>query len=312
MIRYLWLIVCFLALFSCSGKVFEPKVLTDIKIPSEVENIELEELLSNYKIVPVYSDQFIPSVYRVFGRNGSIFFTDGKKSKIFKQSETGNAIEFIQSLGDGPGEYHEIRGVKYDASSRKIFILDKKLFKILVFDEIGNFKNEYFLDKSIRQSVLGFEILDESNLLFRSNTSSGFTFIRYNLINGEFTFISPNEEPNLGFGNDLSLSKFNKSFSVVSPFVSKISVFDNDLEHVSDLNLDFGKFSITNPEIENIGEDQEKAFSLIQDDIVKKAHSFGIMETESYYIVSYNVGSFNSGDYRNAIISKNSNLVKCF
>lgn len=246
------------------------------------------------------------SIYRVLPHTNGYYLLDGNKKSIWTSDGNGNSSKLIESMGEGPGEYQEIWDLKLNPESNELFILDRKLSKMLVFSASANFVKEIPIKKEYVSSILSFWFIDGNAILFQTSGTSGYKFLKYGISSNKFEFEVPidKELEALGFGNDRSMSFLNDQVSLIYPISNKIERYDKVLSRKEDLFLDFQSFKISETELKEVANDQNLMFDLIQNDENKKAHSFLLEETDSYYVLSYYLGSFRNGDFLKSIIDK--------
>jgi hypothetical protein len=185
---------------------------------------------------------------------------------------------------------------------------------MIVYSESFAFSREIPIKKEVAFTLLSFSFLSGNEILFQTSGSSGYKFITYEISSDKFEFKVPIEKEfeGLGFGNDRSMSVLNEQISVVYPLGNKIERYDRFLTRKEDLFVDFQGFSITESELKQVANDQNRMFDLIQNDENRKTHSFGIVESDRYYVISYYLGSFRNGDFLKSIIEKSTGETKTF
>lgn len=141
--------------------------------------------------------------------------------------------------------------LKVNPESDELFILDRKLSKMLLYSKSLNFIEEIPIKREFVSSILSFWFLNGNEILFQTSGSSGYKFLTYDILSNEFEFKVPIEKEfeGLGFGNDRSMSVLNELISVVYPLDNKIERYDRCLTRKEDLFVDFQGFSITESDI---------------------------------------------------------------
>ena len=136
----------------------------------------------------------------------------------------------------------------------------------------------------------------------------------FDISSKKFDFKVPidKEFEGLGFGSDRSMSVLNEQISVIYPLSNKIERYDRFLSRKEGLFVDFQGFLITESELKQVENDQNRMVDLVQNDENKKTHSFGIVESDRYYVISYYLGSFRNGDFLKSIIEKSTGETKTF
>jgi hypothetical protein len=212
------------------------------------------------------------SVYRVIPFDQGFLILDGKKQQVGFLNSKGYFKPVISSVGEGPGEYLEIWDLKVDPQNNKIFILDRKARKLLIFSDSFGFETEIPIKKEFAFSILSFSVLSGNEILFQTSGSSGYKFMTFDISSKKFDFKVPidKEFEGLGFGSDRSMSVLNDQISVIYPLSNKIERYDRFLSRKEDLFVDFQGFSITESELKQVENDQNRMVDLVQNDEKKK------------------------------------------
>ena len=109
---------------------------------------------------------------------GVYYVLDGRPSNFFMFDERGKYISRFGKKGDGPGEYRNIRDFEIDKVNNEVIVYSPSNLSLLYYNLSGEFlrkvKLEFFGD--------GFEIIDESRLVFYSNYNPSDESGRYNVL----------------------------------------------------------------------------------------------------------------------------------
>lgn len=299
--------------FGC--KSYESGIANNIFsiIPNSAD-IDIDKIFKQISPIQLKGNDLPLSVYRVLPHSTGFYILEGKKETVYNSDEKGNIIKIMKAVGDGPKELKEIWDMKVNLNNKELIILDRKMDKMLVFSSSLEFIEEVPIKKEFASTLLSFEFINGDEVLFHTSGSSGYKFLKYGLTSKKFEFEVPIEKEfeGLGFGNDRSMSVLNEQISVVYPLGNKIERYDRFLTRKEDLFFDFQGFSITESELKQIANDQNRMFDLIQNDENKKVHSFLLEETTKYYVLSYFLGSFRNGDFLKSIIEKSTGETKTF
>lgn len=307
------LIILTLSILSCKS-LDNAQLMDSISIIPNIESVEISEVFSEVKTLKLVGDELPFSIYRILQIDKGFLLLDGQKQKIFEVKSDGRTSLFLNSKGEGPNEYLEIWDLKYDFRSKKLFILDRKLSKLLVYHSSSNSFEEFPIKKDFISSILSIGVLKTDEVIFQTSGSSGFKFLKLNLSRNEYTNIVEMEPEfnQLGFGNDKSMTIGENSISVIYPLSGKIEKYDFSFKRMSDIHLDFDDNSISPLEIEKVNNDQNKMFDLIQNDDEKKVHSFLLEESKKYFLLSYYLGSFRNGYFLKSLVEKSTGNVVSF
>lgn len=298
-----------LILFYAGCKSIDPSLrVNTVYIPSQSQKTRFEEIFLKAKGLNLYGKDLPLSIYRVIPYDEGFLILDGEKQKVGYINSKGDFTTVISSVGEGPGEYLEIWDLEVFPQNNKILILDRKIRKLLLFSDSFRFETEIPIKKEDAYSLFSFSVLSENEILFQTSGTSGYKFLKYQISSNKFDFKVPIEKEfeGLGFGNDKSISFLNNQISVIYPLSNKIERYDELLNRKEDLFLDFQDFKISEDELNQVANDQNLMFDLIQNDENIKAHSFLLEETDNFYILSYYLGSFRNGDFLKSIIDKRS------
>lgn len=303
--KYQIQIVLLCLLFGC--KSYESGMgINSILISPNPTVLEAEIFLNKIRPIQLSGTDIPFTVYRIIPYTNGYYILDGSKKSVWTSDAKGNTFKFVDSVGEGPGEFQEIWDLKINPESNELFMLDRKLSKMLLYSESLKFIKEIPIKREFVSSILSFWFLNGDEILFQTSGTSGFKFLKYEISSNKFEFKIPidKEFEGLGFGNDKSMSFLNNQISIIFPLSNKIERYDESLNRKEDLFLDFQNFKISEAELNEVANNQNRMFDMIQNDENKKAHSFLIEETDNFYVLSYYLGSFRNGDFLKSIINK--------
>jgi len=296
-------------LFSCDRANEQLTNSKEILVSPTDSSLPLDLLFSDWELLRLTNIDAISSVYRIVSViDGEMYLLDGTRSKIYKWDQQGSNKIIVDSKGEGPGEYHSVWAFRVFPESGDLLLLDRRSLKLLRFSKQGTFLSEYPIKKEHSSSVLGFEILSENEVVFNTDGTSGYHFMKFSLFNGNFTLFEPIDPllNGFSFGNDKSFTTVSQNFSMIHSLGNKIKRFDAEFNPLEDVILDIGDFAITTSELEFMENDQIRMLDLILNDENRKAHSFWLEETENFYFLTLLLGSYQNGLFFKSIIDKES------
>ncbi|WP_339755499.1 6-bladed beta-propeller [Algoriphagus aquimarinus] len=302
-IPFLFLLIL---IISCGDNSINKGVI-DVKITPETKVVELADLFENWEVLGFDGVDPSLSAYRFISKKEDwIYFLSTDRRKVFRIDKSGMRKIVLDFYGEGPGEYQEIWDIKDIPLTEDFLVLDRKSRKLIRYAANGSLKDEFVIDKKFVSSLLSFEMIDENQAVFQTSGSDEFKFLVLNLKEQSWDFRIPANPDfkDFGFGNDKSMSFSSNRISLIYPLSNQIERYNQSLENLDTVFLDFGSYNISNQDIEVVDNDQSKMFELIQNDEQKRAHSFLLDETENYYVLSYYLGSFMKGDFIKTIIQK--------
>lgn len=307
------LILLALSILSCKS-LDKAQLMDSISIIPNIESVKINELFSEVNTIKLVGEELPFSIYRVLPIEKGFLLLDGQKEKIFRVTSDGETHLFLNSKGEGPSQYLEIWDMKYDFKSSKLFILDRKLSKLLIYHSSSKEFKEFPIKKDFISSILSFGIIKTDEVVFQTSGSTGYKFLKFNLSKNEYTNIVEMESEfnQLGFGNDKSMNILENSISVIYPLSGKIEKYDFSFIREADIHLDFNNYSISPLEIEKVNNDQNRMFDLIQNDDERRVHSFLLEESENYILLSYYLGSFRNGFFLKSLVNKSTGDVISF
>jgi hypothetical protein len=277
-----------------------------ISVQPQAKIISLDQVFRKVEVLTLQGETGLFSIYRMMPYQGGFLFTDTKKERVYISDARGKVSLFMDQKGEGPGEYRSIWDLKIHPNGENFAILDRGLAKVLIYDSKGNSVKELSMKRRLMSSINSFDFLDSESLVFFTSGSPGVKFLVLNLSTETLELKVPieNELDGLAFGNDRSMTFVNDRISVIYPLSRKIERYTTDFSREEDVFLDIDRYQISEDEIKEIANDQNRMFELIQNDVNKKAHSFSLVESPNFYFTSYYIGSFQNGEYLHTIIKK--------
>lgn len=277
-----------------------------ISVQPQAKIISLDQVFRKVEVLTLQGETGLFSIYRMMPYQGGFLFTDTKKERVYISDARGKVSLFMDQKGEGPGEYRSIWDLKIHPNGENFAILDRGLAKVLIYDSKGNSVKELSMKRRLMSSINSFDFLDSESLVFFTSGSPGVKFLVLNLSTEILELKVPieNELDGLAFGNDRSMTFVNDRISVIYPLSRKIERYTTDFSREEDVFLDIDRYQISEDEIKEIANDQNRMFELIQNDVNKKAHSYSLVESPNFYFTSYYIGSFQNGEYLHTIIKK--------
>ncbi|MGY6520961.1 MAG: 6-bladed beta-propeller [Mongoliitalea sp.] len=251
----------------------------------------------------VSNPELISPIYRVQSSDDGLFLIDRKKEKVYKIDSYGNTSVLIARKGEGPEEYTLIDDFKLGED--EIWILDGAKIRLMVFTFDGKLKEIVDLKSNQRDGYGAFQVLDD-RVVLNTITGSNYKFRVLDKNSRLLEWVSPLDSIVVGFdfGGDKGLSKNENSLSYIHPFQAVIHNFDEELNLVKMVRLDFGQYGISDEELNELNNDFNRAFDLILDPERPKAHSFSIEETKNHYLLTNFIGPFGTGKFIHTAIDK--------
>ncbi|MCH6201496.1 6-bladed beta-propeller [Aquiflexum sp. LQ15W] len=307
------LILLFILLVSCQ-KNGEEALNKPVKVSISNEKTEISDLFSEFEFIHLKYDELIPSIFRVKEYKEDLFLLDGRKDRIFKLGKNGDLDIFIQASGEGPEEYKSIGNFEFNKGSGELIVFDNGKRTICRFSDRNQFSGSFLIQPGFTASYGAFILGPENEIILDIIGGKNHRFLKVLMDKNEYQLFQPLDSAylDLNYGGDRQVVRNKDGFSSIHPVESMIFQNNFGFQKTDSIDLDFGDFEILKSEIKNIKNDPNPFFDLIQNDEKKKAHSFGLLETENYYVVTYYLGSFMNGDYLNTLIHKDSKNSKTF
>lgn len=113
-------------------------IIIDIEIMNDTSSFE--DLIDSFKIVKLETNESLfGDITNLYFINKSIIIFDKTNQKVLVFDLDGNFIKKIGRIGNGPGEYMNIRCVSVDNDKQHILLLDDKKLEIHHYNMEGNF-----------------------------------------------------------------------------------------------------------------------------------------------------------------------------
>lgn len=135
-----------LSFSACNTQKAKPSFNWDmVKWKSSFEFYPASSFFQKVAAIPLYGlphDIFLTKIKEVQFAGDYFFVTIQGANPLLVFNKDGQFLRKIGSVGQGPEEFSEITSYTIAAESRRVFIYDQWLAKILVFDFEGDFKME--------------------------------------------------------------------------------------------------------------------------------------------------------------------------
>lgn len=223
------------------------------------ENIELTS--SDSTLIPAYSSLIL--------ENENFIIFSNRTFQIFRFAENGNFMNFIGKRGSGPGEFIEMRDVRYNNDKNYIEVLDNNA--ILRYSPEGNFIKKY----KIPYPAFSFSSENDRYWFYLGNNVS---FSDYKLIETDTNFIEKNHYlPAKKKGLPIIENNFNKSeyLTFRESFNADLYIINKN-KLINSYNLDFGKLKVA----DNLLDDQMKLIEKL--DNIEYCIARSYMENKRY------------------------------
>ncbi|MCR9015025.1 6-bladed beta-propeller [Aquiflexum gelatinilyticum] len=307
------LILLFTLLVSCQKNGEEAPNKT-IKVSISTEKKEISEVFSEFEFIHLKYDELIPSIFRVKEYKEDLFLLDGRKDRIFKLGKNGALDIFLQASGEGPEEYKSIGNFEFNRNSGELMVFDNVQRTLHNFTNEGQFSNSFLIKPGFAASYGNFFHGPKNEIILDIVGGKNHRFLKVFVDKNEYELFQPLDSAyhDHNYGNDRQVAQNKDGFSSIYSVESTIFQNTYDFIKTDSIDLDFGEFEILKSDLKNLGNNPNLFFELIQNDENKKAHSFGLLETENFYHVSFYLGSLMRGDFLNTLIHKDSKNSKTF
>lgn len=297
-----------IALLSCNSKIEKSLPDEPISLESKITSIELDQLFSKWETFELNENEFVSAIVSIRkNKDDEYFFLEGSRKRIFSLSENGEHSLLYNQEGEGLGQVKEIWDFDIDQDSGDFFLLDRKQVKVLHFSPSFKLIEEIKLKREFATSILSMRLLNNNELLFYTSGTSGYKFIKLDLKSQNFESFVPvsPDLKKLGFGLDKAISNSGNQLTTINFLTGQIDFYSKQLVILDSLQLSLNSTQISKAEIQKIGGDQSLFLELVQNNDKPKAHSFGIFETDDFFIIHYYFGSFMNGKYVKTLLDKN-------
>jgi hypothetical protein len=285
-----------------------------IKVSISTEKKEISEVFSEFEFIHLKYEELIPSIFRVKEFSGDLFLLDGRKDRIFKLGKNGELDLFLHAQGEGPEEYKSIGNFEFNKGSGELIVFDNGKRTIYRFSDRNSFSSSFLIQPGFTASYGAFILGPENEIILDIIGGKNHRFLKVLTDKNEFQLFQPLDSAylDLNYGGDRQVVRNKDGFSSIYSVESTIFQNTYDFIKTDSIDLDFGEFEIRKSDLKNLGNNPNLFFELIQNDENKKAHSFGLLETENFYHVSFYLGSLMRGDFLNTMIHKDSKNSKTF
>lgn len=153
----------------------------------------------------------------------------------------GNFLFKVGKQGQGPGEYHKI--TDFDVSNGKIYLLDSSQRKILCYDSVGAFVDEFSYRKKI-EGVNDLIVTSDSNFLLGMDVELNdsdqviLTDSKFDIKQNVLSFDKGTTRNHLNIG---CFKRCGKNIIYHYPVSNDVYIFDNVGQLVQKYNISFGQ-----------------------------------------------------------------------
>ncbi|MCH7410554.1 6-bladed beta-propeller [Belliella sp. DSM 111904] len=145
----------------------------------------------DYYPLTLPGDMIIGEIEKMIHHNGHVYIFDRHTESIFIFNDEGEFINAIQSKGEGPEEYGDIKDFEVDRSSGNVLIYSPRSQKILRYTITGEFFGA--INNKIQHTSF-FPISDSKIAIYNSRLSNGHVFERTFPIQPRFIIANDEEE----------------------------------------------------------------------------------------------------------------------
>jgi len=297
-----------IALLSCNSEIEKSLPDAPISLESKITSIELDQLFSKWETFELNENEFVSAIVSIRKNNDDeYFFLEGSRKRVFSLSENGEHSLLYNQEGEGLGQVKEIWDFDIDQDSGDFFLLDRKQVKVLHFSPSFELIEEIKLNKEFATSILSMRLLNNNELLFYTSGTSGYKFIKLDLKSQNFESFVPvsPDLKKLGFGLDKAISNSGNQLTTINFLTGQIDFYSKNVEIIDSLEFTLNSTEISTSDLQKIRGDQSLFLELVQNNEKPKAHSFGIFETDDFFIIHYYLGSFMNGKYVKTLLDKN-------
>lgn len=162
----------FLITFNCCQKKYNSENSSDATTIGISSNrykgkTNLENLIKEYKIIPLNYDKIISNIDKVKLLKDKIYVQDSKTIALLEFNSDGKFIKQIGRIGAGPGEYLSVHDFEIDEITGHIFILSLQKMSLIEYDKDGKYI------KSFKIPVFASKfVLTKDKILFYLNSNS--------------------------------------------------------------------------------------------------------------------------------------------
>ncbi|WP_332913512.1 6-bladed beta-propeller [Algoriphagus boritolerans] len=143
--------------------------------------VEIAKIFKQISPIQLKGTDLPLTVYRVLPHSGGYYMLDGKKQSVLSTDGDGKILKVLNAVGDGPGEYREIWDIKINPRNEDLYILDRKLAKMLVYSASLEFIEEVPIKREFVGTLLSFGFINGDEVLFHTSGTSGYKFLKYGL-----------------------------------------------------------------------------------------------------------------------------------
>jgi hypothetical protein len=135
----------------------------------------LSSIVSDIKFVKISPDPPLDHFWRIYSIEvGKEHILISGLYSIYMYDKSGNFIRNIGTKGNGPKEFIELRNIQMDENARKIYTLDVRRKRIIIYDFEGNFLEIIPLKFPVEYYVEQINLLDSTTIIFRQSMANRF------------------------------------------------------------------------------------------------------------------------------------------
>ncbi|MDR2146104.1 MAG: 6-bladed beta-propeller [Tannerella sp.] len=140
----------------------------------------LSSIISSMEFVKVAYDPPLDDFWKIYSVEvGAEYIFISTIYKIYMYDNRGNFIRSIGTRGQGPKEFIQLSNIQMDEQSRKLYTLDVRRERMMVYDFEGNLLQVIPLKFSERFHASQLSLLDSTTILFRRSNLDGLSNISF-------------------------------------------------------------------------------------------------------------------------------------
>ena len=148
---------------------FVPLITIDSSQPKvldwdNAEEVKFEDIIEDIRYIPLRDEEGImgEQINQLLYCNGIFYLLDFQQDEVFLYNEEGRCVKKISDRGQGPKEYIAIGNIDINPETSELYVQDRILSSVLVYDLNGNFKYKFKLP--VQNSVV-YSIGDSTRLV---------------------------------------------------------------------------------------------------------------------------------------------------
>ena len=148
---------------------FVPLITIDSSQPKvldwdNAEEVKFEDIIEDIRYIPLRDEEGImgEQINQLLYCNGIFYLLDFQQDEVFLYDEEGKCVKKISDRGKGPKEYIAIGNIDINPETSELYVQDRILSSVLVYDLNGNFKYKFKLPV---QNAVVYSIGDSTRLV---------------------------------------------------------------------------------------------------------------------------------------------------